>query len=183
MILRLLALIGLLLAAPLPAAADVYRWVDEDGVVHYGDEPRGDAERVELPEPATVDFPDPAPRPARASEDDGAPADDAADYRRLAITSPRPEQTIQSAPGEVPVSLALEPQLRAGHRIALLLDGEPVPQSPLASLQVTLGPVDRGTHTLRAQVLGGDDRVLARSAAITFYLHRPSVNLPSRQGN
>lgn len=183
MSLRLLALTCLLLAAPLPAAADIYRWVDDDGVVHYGDEPRGDAERLELPEPATIDFPDPAPRPARGGDDDAEPADAATDYRRLAITSPRPEQTIQSAPGEVPVSLALEPQLRAGHRIALLLDGDPVPQSPLDRLRVTLAPVDRGTHTLRAQVLGSDGEVLARSETVTFYLHRPSVNLPSRQGN
>ncbi len=52
---RALALATLLLAvlvAPL-AQAEVYRWVDEDGTVHYSDEPHegGDkAEQVDVPE-------------------------------------------------------------------------------------------------------------------------------------
>ncbi len=43
-----LLLLGLLLPVAL-AQAEVYRWVDEKGRVHYGDRPAGDrAERVEL---------------------------------------------------------------------------------------------------------------------------------------
>jgi len=180
---RLLGLTLLLLVLPPAAGADVYRWVDDSGVVHYSDEPRGDAERIELPEPPTVQLPSPAPQGARTDEAEADAADEAPEYRRLAITSPGQEQTIQSAPGEVPVRIALEPRLREGHRIALLLDGEPVAQSPVDRLQLTLAPVDRGTHTLRARVVDGQDRVLARSRPVTFYLHRPSVNLPPRQGN
>jgi hypothetical protein len=36
--------------AAMPAAADVYRWVDEDGRVHFGDRPPpGSAERIAVP--------------------------------------------------------------------------------------------------------------------------------------
>lgn len=168
------------------APADVYRWVDEDGTVHYSDEPREGAERLELGEPATVQTPDAGAAPAReepeAPEEAEREADDEG-YERFAITSPQPEQTIQSAPGRVPVALALQPQLREGHAVTLLLDGEPVQQSPLEGLELTLEPVDRGTHTLEARVTDDRGEVLARTDRVTFYLHRPSVNLPARQGN
>lgn len=174
-----------LAVSPAPALADVYRWVDEDGVVHFSDEPRDGAERIEVQEPPTVRLPRPQSSGTSAAtggqaEDDG---DEAAGYERFAITSPTEEQTIQSAPGEVPVSLSLEPGLREGHRIRLLLDGSPADVSPLRSLQVTLGPLDRGPHTLAAEVTDASGRVRARTETVTFYLHRPSVNLPSRQGN
>lgn len=49
----LLPILMLLLA--LPAAADLFRWVDESGYVHYGDRPHGRATApVAAPQPAEV---------------------------------------------------------------------------------------------------------------------------------
>ena len=42
----------------LSAFAEVFRWVDEDGVVHFSDRPHEGAETVELPKAQT--FPAPA---------------------------------------------------------------------------------------------------------------------------
>ena len=56
--------IGLLLAASL-ALAQVYRWVDEDGVVHYSDQPHQGAEEVELEGAPAINMPTPR-RPASA---------------------------------------------------------------------------------------------------------------------
>jgi len=46
---RFIALVGILLAIAVPADAQqtVYKWVDEDGVVHMGDSPPNNAQNVE----------------------------------------------------------------------------------------------------------------------------------------
>ena len=49
----------LCLSSPLPAVADVYRWVDADGQVHYGESPPSEgARKIELPE-ASESSPEP----------------------------------------------------------------------------------------------------------------------------
>lgn len=65
-------LILLWIQAPIEAATEVFRWIDENGVVHFGDRPptldRGD--RIRVREPNLVDPVEPtvdADRPARAS--------------------------------------------------------------------------------------------------------------------
>lgn len=42
-------LLMIILFCPLAAAADAFRWVDENGQVHFGDRPPGQAERLDLP--------------------------------------------------------------------------------------------------------------------------------------
>src|SRR5690606_40415401 len=59
-----LALMGALLAASAPATAyEIYKWTDEDGVVHYGDERPQSApspvETLHVPETNSPDY-DPA---------------------------------------------------------------------------------------------------------------------------
>ena len=50
--------IALLLAASL-ALPQAYRWVDEDGVVHYSDQPHPGAEEVELERAPAINMPAP----------------------------------------------------------------------------------------------------------------------------
>lgn len=45
-IISLVALV--LLGGSVTAQAEIYRWVDEKGVAHYGDQPASDAERVRI---------------------------------------------------------------------------------------------------------------------------------------
>lgn len=68
----------LLLLAALQAQAEIYRWVDADGTVHFSDEPRPDAgevERVQLRQINSVRSVeiDTAPGPARTTQGAGAP--------------------------------------------------------------------------------------------------------------
>jgi len=56
-----------------PAGADVYKWVDADGLVHYSDEPEAGSKRITLPELSVVPFrvpvvPAPAPSVEGTSE-------------------------------------------------------------------------------------------------------------------
>ncbi|MCG8435415.1 MAG: DUF4124 domain-containing protein [Gammaproteobacteria bacterium] len=59
-------IIALACTTSMPAFAQVYRWVDEDGKVHYSDKPVENAERVEMrvTQPET---PAPAEQPEESS--------------------------------------------------------------------------------------------------------------------
>ena len=51
---RIIVLIGLMMAAgTLLAGTTLYRWVDDQGRVHYSDQPQPQAEEIEVAEPAT----------------------------------------------------------------------------------------------------------------------------------
>lgn len=57
------------------ASADVYRWVDDEGRVHYGDIPQGEAKRLMLHVPSTNPTRGKAPpsSPPAANDDPGQP--------------------------------------------------------------------------------------------------------------
>lgn len=164
-------LIVLSLAAIGVAHADVYKWRDETGRWHYGDEPKAGATQVELPpiqvyEPSKADTAPPPPvRPEQAQ----APLS----YSRAEVISPAPEETIRNATGEVGVAIALEPSLRSGHTVRLLLDGAPAVEA-VPTTAFTLANVDRGAHTISAEILDAQGQVVNTTEPRTFYMHRPS---------
>lgn len=165
-------LILLLALFPIAAGAAVYKWQDASGRWHYSDTPVPGADQVELP-PVQVYSPPPVPAPPAASRPATQEQEPALTYARVEILSPAPEQTIRNGPGEVGVAVGLEPGLRSGHRLRLLLDGVPVAE-PVGETAFTLVNVDRGAHTLSVEILDSRGQVIARGGPQTFYMHRPS---------
>ena len=53
-------------------AADTWRWVDENGIVHYSDRPAPGAERVQLGEAQSFSMPQPARATAEAADQETA---------------------------------------------------------------------------------------------------------------
>jgi hypothetical protein len=161
-----------LLALPLIGAAEIYKWRDTEGRWHFSDEPRAGAEPVTLP-PATVYEAPPLARTQPPAAPQPAPEREAA-YQAAAIATPGPEATIRNATGEVSVRVALDPGLRQGHQVRLILDGDPVGE-PVPTTNFTLRNVYRGAHQVAAEVVSPDGRVLTRTGVQTFYMHRPSA--------
>jgi len=162
-----------------PALAQVYRWVDEDGVVHYTDRPVEGAEVVDLPEARGTNFRRPAPLPsserAEAAEQD---ADQGFTYRSFQIAQPSDEETLWNIGATLDVSLSLTPGLREGHEIEVWFDGSVLESRAPGSLSFTIPEVYRGTHTLWARVLDSSGQVLIQSNEITFYVQQTSVINP-----
>ncbi len=75
-------LLLIILSAAAPALADMYKWVDKDGVVHFSDTPPKSEKKVETYETST--YKEPPPKPI-ASESEAAP-------------SPTPEKKAASEP-------------------------------------------------------------------------------------
>lgn len=163
-------LIALFWAASSSAA--VYKWVDEEGVVHYGDSPPiTGAEAVDLPEVSRFQsrqLPGTSTAPQRT-----APSGAFQGYDSLIISRPENDATIRSNEGLVTVNLALSPGLQEGHRVHLLLDGRLVTDD--AGTGVQLSGVDRGTHELTAVVVDEEETEWLRSSPVRFYLHKVSL--------
>nr|WP_297462281.1 DUF4124 domain-containing protein [uncultured Halomonas sp.] len=174
-------------------AATVYRTVDAQGNVIFSDKPIENSERVEL-EPLTV-VPSPEPQPMTSSDDEASgdtPSRDDASrasggpfmpYSTFRIVSPQDGATLPTGyAGNVQVELDIDPDLRDDHRVRLLLDGQ-VSQSAMHTKAFMLTNLERGEHQLRAELLDASGNVRHRSAPITLYVQRASVNLPANPNN
>ena len=152
-------------------ARDVYRWVAPDGSVYYSDDPHAGADRITLPE-----WPPPQPRQSVV-----LPPSDTPDkpvftgYNRLTIVEPGSGETVRDNQGNVEVTVTVEPELNTteDHKIQILLDGQ-VQGDPSASLEQSLSGVERGKHTVTAQVINKRGRVLNDSRPVTFFLQHAS---------
>lgn len=169
----------LLLALPaLSAAATIYKRELPDGTVIYSDQPHPDAQEFRPSAPQLID---PYTAPARTtSSATTAPAQSASAYRRVAITSPADDESVWNDDRVLPVTVAVEPPLRRGHRIAILLDGERVAQGD-GTRPIALQEVFRGTHGLQALVEDAGGRVVASGQPITFHMKQHSVLNPQRR--
>jgi hypothetical protein len=149
--------------------AGFYKWVDENGEVHYSDRPTPNAQQVRVANSS-------ARTSAAASDEaqeEGATDQDINDagYQKFEIVSPSDNETIRSNEGRVNVGLLLEPALQKGHQITLSVDGKAI-TGGFASTQLALQQLSRGSHSLQAIIVDAQAQALIRSAAIHFHLRR-----------
>ncbi len=165
------------LAAGLSWAA-IYQTTDEHGNVVFSDEPSTGSKPVDLPPLPTYSAPKyRADQPVQ----DASRQSEAKAYSSLSIQQPEQDATIRDNTGAVAVAAAMEPQLNqaAGHRLQFFLDGKPVGE-PGTQTTTTLSNIERGAHQVQAVVFDASGHELKRSDSVTFYLHRQSVNFPTR---
>jgi hypothetical protein len=167
---RLLLVSVLFGAVPIASSATLYKWVDDQGVVHYSDQPEPGAEKIKV-KPAQT-FKGGTPRVTSAPAGSRPPA---APVSHLAIASPTPEQVFINQTG-VAVVADVQPQLQGGQQVVFLLDGKPVEGLGPESTSVTLDEVPRGAHSVAVQVLDQGGRVVATSSPVTFYVREPTLN-------
>jgi hypothetical protein len=179
----------LALLASAALATETYRWVDENGVVHYSDTPGEGAEVVNI-RPAQGYKPPvrraPVTPDAESGESEAAPGDDAEEEEpayELAIARPQQEETLWNLEGQLDVSLDVSPRIRRGHRLRLFLDGEEVSGLPQRATAFTVSEVWRGAHTVRVGVYDGRGRELAVSDTVRFYVQQTSTQNPNSLTN
>ena len=170
------ALLGLLLASS--AVAQAYRWVDENGVVHYSDRPQEGAERIILPKANTTTVRTYGNRQA-GNQDNAASA--AAEqqqqqpfsYESLEISSPSAEETLWNIEGTLNVSLAVQPGLQPGHRVRVYFDGE---ARDVSGTTFTIDEVWRGVHNIQAEIVDETGKLMIRSKPNRFYVQQNTVS-------
>jgi Domain of unknown function (DUF4124) len=158
-------------------SATVYKWVDDNGVVHYSDQPHENAQKVELKAPQTYSAPKtptPPPQSTRGPASKQAPA-----YQTCAISEPANDQVFMNT-SEVTAGVSVQPTLRPGDSVVVTLDGQNVPGVPASGGQFLISPVDRGTHTMQMVVKDPTGATVCSSASVTFHVQQPSLQSPTR---
>ena len=174
----IIAVLAVLLGGAVMAQA--YRWVDEDGVVHFSDVPTEGAERIELPQSDRPRSPAPAPRRTTTSSAVAATADSAAEepaavfkYDSIEVVQPAPEETLWNIEGVLNVALRVTPALRSEDTVRVIFDGEQRMTTNSSSFQVQ--EVWRGVHNIQVEIVDSTGRLMARSLPNRFYVQQNAI--------
>jgi hypothetical protein len=174
----IIAVLAVLLGGAVMAQA--YRWVDEDGVVHFSDVPTEGAERIELPRTDRPRSPAPAPRRTAPSSAVAAVAETEAEepavvfkYESIEVVQPAPEETLWNIEGVLNVALRVTPALRSEDTVRVIFDGEQRMTTNSSSFQVE--EVWRGVHNIQVEIVDSTGRLMARSLPNRFYVQQNAI--------
>lgn len=162
----------LALASGAAQAQTVYKVIQPDGTVLFTDAPPpGEAARqIEVP-PLNTTQPLAPPSAGAAAPSSSAPQG----YSEFRITGPGNGESIRDNEGNVNINLSMEPALRSGDKIDVLVNGRSVGGGN--NTAITLSAMERGTHSVQAVVKNATGQVVARSNSVSFTLQRRSVIL------
>ncbi|ABZ74919.1 conserved hypothetical protein [Shewanella halifaxensis HAW-EB4] len=165
----------LLLVATL-AHATVYKWVDEEGKVHFSDEPVKNAEVVELKENTqnNIKLPEVTVIPSYLKAPEAAQPS-----YKMSIASPSEQESIRSNDGNITIITNITPKIADAHQFALYMDGNQIGNKQTIGI-FKLSNIDRGEHRFVVKVLDQNGKRIASTPVRTIFLHRTSINAPTR---
>lgn len=173
----LLAVLTLLSGAT-PCLAQVYRYTDAQGQVHYTSQPPSNVNAESLNIPTTSSRAASAPSTSPSDNTPDATRSATQGYSVVRVTGVTDGQAVRANDGNLSVGVHLVPALQPGHRLRLLLDGQALDADSGAS--INLSGLERGEHSLQAEVLSGQ-QALQQSPVVRFNLQRTHVNAPARR--
>lgn len=156
------------------AVSAIYQWTDENGITHFSDDESKPTQakevEIKLTPPSIGSLTESrSAEPAKDSSEQG-PVETLAEPIEISIAYPSDQQTLRSNSGEIKVSAALNPSLKYGFKIRLLIDDVIYSEQIDTLFQVTELPV--GDHKLQLQIINNSGKIFATSEIITVYLHR-----------
>ena len=167
----------LLLPCTAAIAATVYKWVDQNGVTHYSDQPSPGAEKLKVG--SAQSYQSNANRSSGVQRDVILPNQTSGPaYSSCVITSPSNDEVFTNVTS-VSGSLRLQPTLLSGHRLSVALDGKKLEGISSSATTFNLSPVFRGSHTLNLIVEDSNGGVVCSAPAVTFHVRQPSAQAPN----
>ena len=155
-------------------SADVYRWIDADGQVHFSDQPQSGAERITINVSPPASSPGAGSSPNASSQfGDQTPAT-AVGYQSLTITSPAQDQVLWNIEGQLDVAAVVQPALQPGHVLRFYLDGRTEAAAP-GETRIQFPEVFRGEHTLRVEIADESGITLVSSPMSRFFVRQTSI--------
>lgn len=160
-------LVFVLLLIPLIATAEVYKWVDDFGKVHYSDQPHSTTDKpIDLPESMIYK----APAKPKFKLDKPQTKKPYKFYETFKVVSPQSDGTVRNNSGNLSVSLQISPALRSNHFVIVTVDGKPTPKGK--SSMVTASDVFQGTHSVGARIVDENGKTITSAPSITFHMKR-----------
>ena len=173
---RILAM--LLVVACATASAEVFRRIGPDGEVYFSDTPAPGSQRVDLGAVQSV----PLRSIPQGSSATVQPAGDAVEkesapaYAQFEIVKPSYGQGVRANDGSVTVYLSLQPALRSGDTIVLIVDGEDGASIRSGdTLNFNLSNMSRGRHSVAARVQNAKGEKLIETGPVSFYVLRAAL--------
>jgi hypothetical protein len=166
------------LACSVALATTVYKWVDENGVIHYSDQPHEHAQKLQVQGVQTYSSSAAAVR-GPAESDSSSPS--ANPYKGCAIAQPLDQQNLPNAQS-VFIRVAADPVPRGGDRVFITMDGQGLNGGQATGMSFNVTPIERGAHSVQAQIRGPGDQVLCQTPTVTFYVQQPNLFSPGVSG-
>jgi hypothetical protein len=162
------------------AGTTVYKWVDEDGVIHYSDQPHENADKVNVREPTTYSSKSGPPQQFTSAQVSPPPGGKSpGPYERCSLSQPTPDQVFLST-FSLTVVVDTVPELRPGDRIVVTLDGRPLTDQAGPTHSFKIDPIERGTHSVEATVQDPGGQPVCTTPSATFHVRQPSLYSPQR---
>ncbi len=172
---QLLACVALLAALTSSLClAEIYKWVDKDGVTHYSDRPAPGATEITVPPVQTYPSPPPQALPGPSTAPTVAPVRSAKGACEL--RSPKPEEVLQNVP-----SITLTFRGPEGLSPVLMLNKKRY-TAERDSNSIKVEPASRGSYEADLTFVNDRKEVVCTVPTVTFYVRQPSViNSPARR--
>ncbi len=164
------------------AVAQIYKVVDAQGNVTYTDQAPADGSApMQLPELSVVDTDyveqaPPSDTPADAADPalpaELTPRELRKMYKDFSITRPVQDETFWGTANTVVVSWGSSAALQPNMRVRAYVDGTAQAETKDGMLALTL---DRGEHTVYADLLGDRGKKIASTPKVTFYIKQQAV--------
>ncbi len=172
---QLLACVTLLAAlTSQPSRAEIYKWVDKDGVTHYSDRPAPGATEITVAPAQTYQAPPPQALPAPTAAPAAAPGRSAKGACEL--RSPKPEEVLVNVP-----SITLSFKGPEGMSPVLMLNKKRY-TTERDTNTIKVEPAPRGSYVADLTFVNDRNQVVCTVPTVTFYVRQPSViNSPARR--
>jgi len=175
----LLLLLAFAATTSLANTQTVWKWVDDKGVTHYSDRPVPGATKLELSvgtHTGSGATSVPAPSNNFGTPQSAAPAGPT--YQNFELWKPANEESIVNTGGAVTINIRVDPALRDGHTLRLLVDGRLIDGSTPNATTYELTNVPRGTHVAFAQIFDEGGERIQETQHVTFFVRQESVANP-----
>lgn len=175
-----LVTISLLLAAG-TLTAQVYKTVDEEGNVTFTDQPPGDGSQpIELRPLSIIEAPTyqkPVKSTEEATEGEGGKEMSLGymrkNYADFAIVATQQEESVWHPEDVITVAWNARYQLQPGMQVTVSVDG--VRQTPTTEQVIAVTGLERGEHTVTAELTDAKNRRVAMAEPVTFFIRRPGL--------
>jgi len=152
--------------------AQAYRWVDENGIVHYSDRPTEGAERIILPDTKQPSRPAPVYRNEVPEETATEAPQSSFSYESIEVVAPAPEETLWNIEGALNVALNVQPALRPTDQVRVYVDGK---AQEVRGTTFQIQEVYRGVHKIQVEILDADGNLMGRSLPNQFYVQQNTI--------
>ena len=159
-------------------SAQVFRHIGPDGEVYFTDTPTAGSQPVDLGNALAVPL-RAIPRQTSAAmqpSDEASGNESLPSYVQFEIVKPSNGQGVRANDGSVTVYLSLQPALRPGDTIVLMVDGQDGASIRSGdTLNFNLSNMSRGRHSVAARVQNAEGEKLIETGPVSFYVLRTAL--------